>query len=145
MPRELSKIAVEFKDNGFERLKSMGIDLTEEIKKDLNIVAKNVLFAYQSKVPIRTGELRNTQLQVNFARSLDSVASVYVVDRVHVNSWGTPPTASGLADTLNIGTFKRSRVSDARAPFGTASSPDTTGWIAEGDAAVIDYSEGASF
>lgn len=108
----------------------------------INEVAKLSVSAYRSKVPIATGQLRNTQIMAKLTSTspFDPEAVVYVADTPHTNSWGTPkPTGSGLAILLNEIQQRRSRTSLAEDPFKSATSGYSEGWMVEATEDLRDY------
>jgi hypothetical protein len=118
-----------------------------------NKLAQLALLAYQSKVPIKTGELRNQRLQVKYATQRDGEAEIYVSDAVHTEAKTQSSILAELLDTgtresrgLNLGPDRhskyfirsdrgrellRSKDSDAVSPYYSSlpgRSP-TGGWI----------------
>ena len=128
-------------------------DIEDISVQAVNQYATLALKAFQSAVPIRTFQLRNSQIQVDFAKKSQGYphASVYVVDSLHTAS--VKPTgpgrsyhpASDLALILDKGQdyfpkkgksvlqfLKRSRPSEPLAPYSASFSGYTAGWINHG-------------
>lgn len=133
MPEFLTDIFTTNTDKSVDRLKDWGVDLTEEIRDVVNEVAKSSQYSYQSHVPINTGELRNTEIQIDFAKKNQKQlkAKIYVVDQIHINSRGRPLQASTLAILLNESAkYRRTKDSFATGGFDTVGAGEPTeSWI----------------
>lgn len=91
--------------------------------------------AYQSKVPIYTGELReHILIKTASVSPFDPEGYIYVPSTVHESSEGdNKPTNSQLAMMLQSIRQKRSQVpSQAKAPFSPSFSLYSAGWMDEG-------------
>lgn len=103
----------------------------------LNKLGQLAVQAYQSKVPVDTYQLRDTQISIlKRATSRDPIVQVGIVNTIHTGSRGDSMPAPMLADILNIGLGKggnslhRTRTSDAIAPFsGISRGQPTKNWI----------------
>jgi hypothetical protein len=128
MPDTLHDITVSCSDPNLQEL--LGDEYIDSVT---NEVAEAVLNAYQSTVPIRTGELRNTELVRSSA--FQGHASVSILDQLHVNSWTKPIPANLLAQILQDGldrhgrSYLRSQSSQTVYPFsGLSGGSPTAGW-----------------
>lgn len=108
-------------------------DVQELGRKEVNQMAKLALQAFQSAVPINTGQLSEDHIQVNFAGGRYSNATVYVSDSEHSATPGPDkPASSYLAALLDGRDYNRSRGSRSVGPFAGGLSGSTVGWINDG-------------
>lgn len=109
-------------------------DFIEEIKSEIAEEYSDLaLKALQSKVPVRTFQLRDGQIKVEISDD-SSYATIYATDDTHTNSFGkSKPTAAQVADALDKGPYHRRR--NAVAAFSKFSAPGvgepTANWIGE--------------
>lgn len=103
------------------------LGLDQLLEEEINDVARLGQQALMSKVPIKTGELRNEDI-LTFKPDL-FCAQVFISGQIHKNTSGSnPPPADVLAALLNLKDYQRSRVSQAESGF-TAESGSTQDWI----------------
>lgn len=103
----------------------------------LNKLAQFAKEAYQSKVPVDTYELRDTQIKIlKRASQADMRATIGVIDSDHIGSRHQVVPAPLLARLLQRGRgeynqpLRRTKISDAIPPFSPISAGvSTSGWI----------------
>lgn len=106
-----------------------------KIKQKLRAVLSDLVFtardAFQTKVPIDTGELRDyIDIEIN-DQSLTGY--VYIEDRTHYGRRRIPESAVRLAEILDQGGFKRSRASMPAGNYkAIREGAPTAGWIESG-------------
>ena len=106
-----------------------------KIKQRLRAVLSDLVFtardAFQSKVPIDTGELRDyIDIEIN---DQALTGYVYIEDRTHYGRRRTPESAVRLAEILDQGGFKRSRSSLPAGNYkAIREGAPTAGWIESG-------------
>jgi len=116
--------------------------LTEKTTKRVNELAQLALESYQAKVPINSGQLRDSNIKLQKATPQSGIAIISVsgshksADRKLAARFGETTEADILADILNIGTYsqgalyKRTRDSVATGRFSAISKlTPTKGWI----------------
>lgn len=111
-------------------------DIQKIIKQSLNQYASLGLKAFQSKVPVKTGQLRNDQIRKQIS---GSSAVIYVLDSAHTNSIQKKKlSGSQLAQVLDNGQenglllFRRRSSLPASPLFTPVPKGYTTaGWIDE--------------
>lgn len=135
MPEELTRIEITAESFAItDRIKSLisvraGQTQEQRLVAYTNKLAQLALKAYQSKVPIDTAELRDSDLAILERASRNApYASVGILDIDHTSRHGHVMPAIELANLLNSNAFRRSRVSDAVAPYSPASG-STAQWI----------------
>jgi len=133
-------------DTLFKVLPQASRDLDNFTVQKLNKIAQDGLKAFQSKVPVDTKQLREEQIQVNYANKNSMTAKVYIPDQPHTNTPRTkhPPTAPELARILDEGrgrygsTLTRTRTSIAWEGFSPIGRRErTAGWIQSGYMAFL--------
>lgn len=116
--------------------------LLAKTTKKVNSLAQLALEAYQSKIPIDGGQLRNQNLQLKQATPQTGVAEIFI-DGPHTSvkpelarRFGTIKQSEVLAQILDIGSygknrlFNRSRPSQATGRY-SAVTGTTARWIAK--------------
>lgn len=119
--------------------RALGPNITNKITRKyvtvLNKLAALSRDAYQSKVPVDTFELRDTQIKIlKRASFVSPIVEIGVVNTTH-RGRGHSINTLQLVDILNIGKLNgrdlfRTKTSDAKSPYSSISrrSP-TAGWI----------------
>jgi hypothetical protein len=131
--------------SALDKLGSAGIKTKkrlENVVKDLSITAVR---AFQSKVPIDTGELRNQNIDVKIeGKGLNTTAIIYIDDAAeHYGRRKESMLSVVLAKALQAGVYKgkklnRTRDSAAFPPYSSIGARTTTaGWIYKGRAAFL--------
>lgn len=111
--------------------------ITAKYVRVLNKLGQLSVDAYQSKVPIDTGELRNYITILKRASSKDPVVQVGILGNFHKGRKNHPTFAPFLADILNIGISEttgkklhRTQSSKAISPFSSiGAGSGTENWI----------------
>ena len=157
MPKKLMSINL-YEDKTIIELSKDNASIRKEIERleleEINKLTKAALAAFQSKVPVKTKQLRNQHIQVDFAKKNQKVlkSSVYIVDQEHTaTTRGKTKLSSLLGEILNKGiheysgkSMRRSMNSIPKEGFITAFSSKpkgspTEGWIEDAQLAFLAY------
>lgn len=92
-----------------------------------NKVAQLALQAFQSKVPIDTGELRDS-IYIQYATARNLEARIYVLKDTHYGRDSIPRPMAEVINYLQYGSGQRSRPSVAISPYTSVTGP-TAPWI----------------
>ena len=141
MPLILTKVVLSTESKrSLDRVKSVLGDKSYQYvlgktTKKVNSLAQLAIEAYQSKIPIDGGQLRNQNLQLSPATPQSGVAEIFI-DGPHTSvrpklaaRFGSIKQSDILAQVLNIGTygegrlFKRSQPSQAVGKYSSATGP----------------------
>lgn len=125
-------LRIQLDSQALDQLGSVGIKTKKRLQgvvEDLGITAVR---AFQSKVPVDTGELRNQHIDLRISgKGRDTEAVIYVDTSPHYGRRRKPMSASALAELLQNTGYKRSRGSEAFPPYSSVSGT-TAGWIDKG-------------
>jgi hypothetical protein len=111
----------------------LGEAIREVTSQEINQLGKDALYAFQSVVPYRTGQLQSEHIQIGFASKKSPEVKIYVRDATHTASVTKDKQSSAtIADILQRKNYKRSQPSEGAGQFPGGITGSTVGWVDKG-------------